>query len=144
MPAPALPVWPAPSDPTAPRSGRDTSAPSGNVTSAGSADVAPRRGGQRPSGTVYGGAPSGAARGFPEPDPTMITMPVSNPLENSGSLTGHILAQGRADTVPEGGSTAKVLLMLLAGLGLLIVVGVLVVLIVGDAFSSLFGGLLGG
>jgi hypothetical protein len=41
----------------------------------------------RGQGTIYGGSPAHSA--------IDMTMPVTmNPLENSGSLTGHILAQG--------------------------------------------------
>lgn len=66
-------------------------------------------------------------------------------VENSGSLTGHILAQGWTD-VPEreDRSTAKVVLVMAIGLGVVVVVGVLIALVVGNAFNSIFDGLLGG
>ncbi|GAA3760831.1 hypothetical protein GCM10022225_53020 [Plantactinospora mayteni] len=86
---------------------------------------------QRAEGTVYGG---------PEGHLT-VSMP-SNQLENSGSLTGHILAQGWTDTPTQKTNTGKVVLVLLIGLGILVAVGVLVVFLVGDVFSSLFDGLL--
>ena len=66
----------------------------------------------------------------------------ANSVENSGSLTGHILAQGWSDTPTPTASTAKVVMVLLIGLGILVAVGLLVVLLAGDAFSSLFDGLL--
>jgi hypothetical protein len=63
-------------------------------------------------------------------------------VENSGSLTGHILAQGWSDAPVPPASTTKVVAVLLVGLGILVAVGLLVVFAVGDAFSSLFDGLL--
>jgi hypothetical protein len=71
-----------------------------------------------------------------------VAVPSGNP-ETSGSLTGHILAQGWADT-PTPKSNAKVFLMLLAGLGILVAAGLIMVLATGDTLSKLFGGLLGG
>lgn len=86
---------------------------------------------QRAEGTLYGG---------PEGHVT-VSMP-TNQVENSGSLTGHILAQGWTDTPAQKSNTAKVVLVLLVGLGILVAVGLLVVLLAGDVFSSLFDGLL--
>ncbi|AVT31163.1 hypothetical protein [Plantactinospora sp. BB1] len=86
---------------------------------------------QRAEGTVYGG---------PEGHVT-VSMP-TNQVENSGSLTGHILAQGWTDTPAQKTNTTRVVLVLMIGLGILVAVGLLVVLLVGDAFSSLFDGLL--
>ena len=88
---------------------------------------------QHQPGTVYGG-PSGHLT---------VALPSGNPaVENSGSLTGHILAQGWSDSPTTPASTAKVVVVLLVGLGILVAVGLLVVLVAGDAFSSLFDGLL--
>ncbi|MDG4790584.1 hypothetical protein O7626_32515 [Micromonospora sp. WMMD1102] len=84
-------------------------------------------------GTVYGG---------PEGHVT-VSMPV-NAVENSGSLTGHILAQGWTDTPAQKTDNAKVVLVLLVGLGILVAIGLLVVLMLGDAFNNLFDGLLSG
>ncbi|MEQ4304830.1 hypothetical protein ABNF97_26195 [Plantactinospora sp. B6F1] len=86
---------------------------------------------QRAAGTVYGG---------PEGHVT-VSMP-TNQVENSGSLTGHILAQGWTDTPAQRTDTGKVVLVLLIGLGILVVIGLLVVLLAGDAFNNLFDGLL--
>lgn len=87
-------------------------------------------------GTVYGAGP-GAGR-------MTMALPPGHPLENSGSLTGHILAQGWADAPTSNSNTAKVVLAMLVGLGILIAVGLVIVLAAGDAFKSLFGGLLNG
>ncbi|MBF9128506.1 hypothetical protein I0C86_05815 [Plantactinospora sp. S1510] len=64
-------------------------------------------------------------------------------MENSGSLTGHILAQGWTDTPSQKTNTGRVVIVLLIGLGILVAVGLLVVLLFGDAFSNLFDGLAG-
>jgi len=69
-----------------------------------------------------------------------MTMAVGGggPLENSGSLTGHILSQGRSDEPTPKANTAKVFLVMALVLGILVAVGALVVLVTGDTFSSLF------
>jgi hypothetical protein len=75
---------------------------------------------QRPPGTVYGGpgqrghAPAGGGA----------------PAENSGSLTGHILAQGSAD-VAEPRNHAKVIMVMTLITAALIAVGVVVSGLVG-------------
>jgi hypothetical protein len=69
-----------------------------------------------------------------------IALPTDSAVENSGSLTGHILAQGWADT-PAPQSGTKVAIVLAASLAFLIVVGVLVVLVAGDAMTGLVGGM---
>jgi hypothetical protein len=65
-------------------------------------------------------------------------------VENSGSLTGHILAQGRSDDPTPPTNTARVLLIMALVLGFLVAVGVLAVLLAGDTFTNLFDGLLNG
>jgi hypothetical protein len=62
-----------------------------------------------------------------------------DPVENSGSLTGHILAQGWADTPTPKDSTAKMVVALLVGLGILVAVGLIVVFVAGNSLSKLFG-----
>ena len=59
-------------------------------------------------------------------------------LENSGSLTGHILSQGRSDEPTPTANTAKVFLVMALVLGILVAVGALVVLATGDTFTNLF------
>lgn len=88
-------------------------------------------------GTVYGG-PGGTA-----PAEMTVAIPTGNPVENTGSLTGHILAQGWTDTPTGNAGTGKMIAVLAAGLVVLVAIGLLVVFAAGDTFSSLFGGLLG-
>ncbi len=88
---------------------------------------------QRSPGTVYGGA--GA---YPE---MTMRVPASS-LESSGSLTGHILAQGWVDTPHNRrrGNTKTVVVMLLVLAGM-IGVSVLFLFTAGDAISRFFMGL---
>ena len=66
----------------------------------------PDHGGQLAPGTLY------STGGYPAID---MTMPVSNPVENSGSLTGHILAQGWYDApVDQRRGNFKVVMAMLA------------------------------
>ncbi|GAB3948352.1 hypothetical protein GCM10027614_45270 [Micromonospora vulcania] len=157
VPAPALPSWPpsttgAPSSagtgpggyrPTTTVVGGTPTSDTPGVTSAGglagqvSADVRGGRydGGSDLAGTVYGG---GDGPGF-----STVTLPASA-VENSGSLTGHILAQGWADTPAERSSTGRVVIVLVAALALLVTVSVLVVLLANDALDGLVGSVLSG
>ncbi|GLH94813.1 hypothetical protein Pa4123_00850 [Phytohabitans aurantiacus] len=75
-----------------------------------------------------------------------MTMAVPNGphLENSGSLTGHILAQGWSDETSNGRSTAKVMVIMAIVLGVVVMLGVIAALAAGDTFSNLFDGLLNG
>ncbi|MFK3981624.1 hypothetical protein ACI2K4_14745 [Micromonospora sp. NPDC050397] len=88
-------------------------------------------------GTVYGGP------GATAPAEMTVAITTGNPVENTGSLTGHILAQGWADTPTGSAGTGKMIGVLAAGLAVLVAIGLLVVFAAGDTFSSLFGGLLG-
>lgn len=92
-------------------------------------------GGSDLAGTVYG---NGEGAGF-----TTIAIP-ANAVETSGSLTGHILAQGWADTPAERSSNARVMIVLAAALGLLVAISVLVVLLASDALDGLMGSVLNG
>ncbi|MET8151385.1 hypothetical protein ACIBSW_25380 [Actinoplanes sp. NPDC049668] len=89
---------------------------------------------QRMQGTVYGGLADYA--------PADMTMPVStNPVENSGSLTGHILAQGWRDGPDtQRQSNVKVIIAMLVVLLLLVGVSLAFLFTVGDAFSDMIGG----
>ncbi|NLU80184.1 hypothetical protein HCA58_17720 [Micromonospora sp. HNM0581] len=61
--------------------------------------------------------------------------------ETSGSLTGHILAQGWADTAAERSrGTMRVVVLMAVALGLLVAVSVLVVLFANDALAGTSGG----
>ncbi len=88
---------------------------------------------QRLSGTLYG------ASGYSSID---MTMPVlTNAVENSGSLTGHILAQGwRDELVDRRRANVRVVIAMLVVLGLLVTVSLVFLLTVGDAFSTIFRG----
>jgi hypothetical protein len=89
---------------------------------------------QRGEGTVYGGLADYA--------PADMTVPVMmNPVENSGSLTGHILAQGWRDA-PEvqRRSNVKVVVAMLIVLLTLVGVSLLFLFTVGDAFTDMIGG----
>jgi hypothetical protein len=89
--------------------------------------------------------------GFPPADMTMpvynygsidSTMPVStNPVENSGSLTGHILAQGWHDEATDRRrSNVKVAVAMLVVLGLLVTVSLVFLFTAGDAFTNMVRG----
>jgi hypothetical protein len=77
--------------------------------------------------------------------PTDMTMPVSmNAVENSGSLTGHILAQGwdrGVDTHRR--SNVKVAIAMLIVLLALIGVSLLFLFTAGDAFTDMVNGVFG-
>ncbi|RAK31805.1 hypothetical protein B0I29_11453 [Actinoplanes lutulentus] len=81
-------------------------------------------------GTVY------STGGYPAID---MTMPVNvDPVENSGSLTGHILAQGWHDgPVDQRRSNFKVVVAMLAVLGLLVTISLIFVFTAGDAFTDM-------
>ncbi|SCL16709.1 hypothetical protein GA0074694_1728 [Micromonospora inyonensis] len=90
-------------------------------------------------GTVYGGSATDGP-GF-----ATVALPSGNPVENTGSLTGHILAQGWTDTPTERSrSTTRVVIVLAASLVLLVAIGLLVVLIANDAMGGLMGNLING
>ncbi|WP_247685259.1 hypothetical protein [Micromonospora sp. C31] len=150
MPAPALPAWPLPTSPDDRRTGgaepaapprearRLTGHPDGGpATRAGRAEgrASGRYDGGPDLGTIYGAGTEGP--GF-----STVSIP-SNPMENSGSLTGHILAQGWTETpTEERSSTTKVVVVLAASLGLLVAISVLVVLLANDTVGGLVGGVL--
>jgi hypothetical protein len=84
---------------------------------------------QRGEGTVYGGHQSAID----------MTMPVTmNPVENSGSLTGHILSQGwdRGVDTPRR-SNLKVGIAMLVVLLVLVGVSLLFLFTAGDAFTDM-------
>lgn len=119
VPAPALPAWPAP----------------GNVTAPESVAHAPAAHPRQSAGTVYGGPPGQVTAALPT---------AADAVENSGSLTGHILAQGWPDTIPAKSHTTRVVAVLVVGLGIVVAVGLLMVFAIGDVFGALFEGLLNG
>ncbi|HEY0001376.1 MAG TPA: hypothetical protein VGB74_13035 [Actinoplanes sp.] len=85
-------------------------------------------------GTLYG------AGGY---DVINMTMPfTTNPsVENSGSLTGHILAQGwRDEVVDRRRNNVKVAVAMLVVLGLLVTVSLVFLLTAGTAFTDMVSG----
>ena len=112
VPGAALPVWPA-EPPTSSQYG----------------DWARR---QRPQGTVYGGSPPAYDRPVSQP-PAYQAAPYSGAgpyaaaeqgrpgFETSGSLTGHILSQGRPER--ESSASSKVVMIILIIMSLLVVGG---------------------
>lgn len=71
-----------------------------------------------------------------------VALPPSNSVENSGSLTGHILAQGWTEDAPSTrSSNTRVVIVLAAALGVLIAISLLVVFLANDALSGLTGDL---
>ncbi|RIV36116.1 hypothetical protein [Micromonospora radicis] len=69
-----------------------------------------------------------------------VAFPAGEP-ENSGSLTGHILAQGWTESSAErSSSTLRVMIVMAVALCLLVAISVLVVLVANDALSGLTGG----
>ena len=91
--------------------------------------------GQRLDGTVYG-----------NDSPADMTMPVNmNAVENSGSLTGHILAQGWDRGVDTNRrSNVKVGVAMLVVLLVIVGISLLFLFTVGDAFSDMMNGVFGG
>lgn len=89
---------------------------------------------QRGDAGMYGGLADYAA--------SDMTMPMTtSPVDNSGSLTGHILAQGWRDQ-PETQRKSNVKVVVAMLIVLLVLVGVSLVFLftVGDAFSDMIGG----
>ncbi|WDZ86300.1 hypothetical protein [Micromonospora cathayae] len=90
------------------------------------------------AGTVYGGSVTDGP-GF-----ATVSFPAGNPVENTGSLTGHILAQGWTDAPAERSSTTKVVIVLAASLGLLVAVSLVIVAMANDALGGLLENLISG
>jgi hypothetical protein len=93
---------------------------------------------QRGRGTVYGGPVAHS--------PIDMTMPVSmNALENSGSLTGHILAQGWDQGADTGRrSNVKVAIAMLVVVLFLVGISLLFLATAGSAFSDWIHGIVKG
>jgi hypothetical protein len=86
---------------------------------------------QRPQGTVYGAsAPLG--------------QPLGPPLEQSGSLTGHILARGAPDVLPPKARTARVIVILGVALGAVVVISFVIAIFFRDTLNQLFNGFFSG
>jgi hypothetical protein len=131
------------------------STPPGRPTTYGSEPSAVPQ--QRGQGTVYGGvgpnAPADMTMPVNTPDMTMpvnspidMTMPVSmNPVESSGSLTGHILSQGWDQGADTGRrSNLKVVVAMLVVLLGLVGISLLFLATAGSAFSDWINGIFKG
>ena len=133
-PEPGLPAWPASAlASNAPSARRSTTYPSANSFGA----MASHQAGAPPRvpGTVYG---PGAA----QPDSPGRFQP-ANHLENSGSLTGHILAQGSSDRPIPSSRSAKVVTVMIIVLVVLVAVGLLGATVARDAITGLLHNLIG-
>jgi hypothetical protein len=122
---PALPNFPPSTSPTGSGGPYPASAPP--VTQPA------YQGGPDLAGTAYAGTDG--------PGFATVSLPQSS-VENSGSLTGHILAQGWAEDAPSTrSSNTRVLIVLGAALGVLIAISLVVVFLANDALSGLTGDL---
>jgi hypothetical protein len=73
-----------------------------------------------------------------------MAFPPGNPVETSGSLTGHILAQGTVDGPTPRSNTTKVLVVGAVLLAVLVLIGLAAATVAGDAVTELFNGILDG
>jgi hypothetical protein len=71
-------------------------------------------------------------------------MPGAPSMENSGSLTGHILSQGSADAPPPKSRTAKVIVIIVIILLVLVGGGLAVAFLFEDFVTGLFDGFTSG
>ena len=62
-------------------------------------------------------------------------------MESSGSLTGHILSRGRADTPTPKSRTARVIIIMVVVLAVVVGLGFLAATVFNDFLSNLLGGL---
>lgn len=103
-----------------------------------------RKAGSGGGGTAGAGAgPSRVYRATGEPDPMTTNLPGSGE-EDSGSLTGAVLARGRADR-PDPRSRGRTVFIVLAIAGVVVVLGLFGLVVAeatGDVVSTLFDGLL--
>jgi hypothetical protein len=91
---------------------------------------------QRAPGTVYGGpGPHGSATRAP-------AVAAGSP-ETSGSLTGHILAQGQADVARPTNSTARSIMRAALVIAALAAIGLLCAALAGGSVGALVEGLFG-
>jgi len=161
MPAPALPSWPQPTYPSRPEpaytvpSAQPSTPPT--ATALASPPVAAPAGAFPAHDWRSTLAPSSQAaspgyRAAPGPDTGTVysggrdlperTSALPFALEVSGSLTGHILAQGEADERRTGWRTARVVLILLLVVAILVAVGFGVAIVAGDAVTDFFNGII--
>ena len=102
--------------------------------------VVPTSGVPHQRGTVYGGADAGGVVG----DMTIAvpTHAYQDAVENTGSLTGHILSQGWSDINQQASrNNRKVVLIMAAVLVALVGVSLLVIITANDFITGFFGGI---
>jgi hypothetical protein len=87
-------------------------------------------------GTLYSGGSD------LQPRTTQITSGTGPGMEISGSLTGHILAQGRTDGPTPKSRTARVVIVMLVVMGILVLTGVALAAFASDAVSEIFDNLI--
>lgn len=88
---------------------------------------------------MYGGA------SLPGAADVTTALPPRHLVESSGSLTGHILAQGWTEPPQrDQRNTTKVVLIMVAVLVSVVILSVLIAISAGEAFDGLFDGLLTG
>lgn len=96
-----------------------------------------------PATAPPGGGQAGVYRASGKPEPMTTALPGSGE-EDSGSLTGAVLARGRADR-PDPGSRGRTVFIVLAIAGVVVVLGLFGLVVAeatGDVVSTLFDGLL--
>lgn len=156
----------APADPYAGAGASPGDPYAGRSTSPGDAERAPRRPVWQPASP--GEAPTGGAQVRPDWRSTLVEQPSwpspadppaqrrggSQPYppgmeppsgpEVSGSLTGHILAQGRPDIPETPSDGTRIMIALLIGLGVLVIGGLAVAIFAGDSFTRLLASFFSG
>jgi hypothetical protein len=93
------------------------------------------------------GGPSASGAGNPNayyPGQQQPHFPAPNPMESSGSLTGHILSAGRADAPTPKSRTARVVIIMVVVLAVVVGLGFLAATVFNDFLSGLLGGITGG
>src|SRR6266536_2344859 len=90
---------------------------------------------QRPQGTVYGGGAFSADQAGPRSG----LPPAGGPMEQSGSLTGHILNQGSYEPEPKS-RTTRVIVIMTVVVSLLVIAGLIIAVFARNALSDLLTG----
>ena len=142
-------LWPNQQQAQQPRQGQQYPAGHGG-TVYGAHEAGPSSAPPANTGDPYGaGAPGLRNVGGPAsnqgyyPNQQQPAFQAPNPVESSGSLTGHILGQGRADTPTPKSRTAKVVIILVSVLVVMVLLGLLAATLFNDMISDLLGGALG-
>lgn len=73
----------------------------------------------------------------------MARYAAANPVEQTGSLTGHILAHGNSDAPEAKSRTTKVLVVMFLVLLLMVAIGLIAATVASDTITNIFEGILG-